>query len=912
MDLSFLRGVAKPTRYTGGEVNEVVKEDRPDLLHVALAFPDTYDIGMSYLGLQILYRALNSREKIWAERAFMPMPDMEEALVSRGLPLYALESKRPLSAFHLIGFSLVFELSYTNVLHMLRLGGVPARASERGEGHPLVLAGGPCAVNPEPLAEFVDAFFLGEAEEGFLEICDAVRANLGRPRAELLRALARVPGVYVPSLYRTETAPASGATVVAGPAEEGVPYPVVRRALWDLDAHPFPSDLVVPHHEVVHDRLSVEIARGCSAGCRFCQAGYTYRPYRERSGGSILKSVRGGIDATGFNEVTLLSLNAGEFGGIEALSREVARGGASQRLGVAMPSLRASSVTPELVSSLSSGRKSGFTVAPEAGTQRLRDVVNKNITEEDLLGAASAVFSSGWNLVKLYFMLGLPTETDEDVDAIARLAEGVVGAARRAGNRRAQVNLSTSSFIPKPFTPFQWRPMERPSELLEKQARLKRLLRRPVAYKWHDVRATTVEAALCLGDRRVGRAVARAAELGCRLDAWSEHFRYDLWQKAFADSGLDLEALACRERGRDERLPWDHLDMGVRKEFLWREWERAQRGETTPACGPGACTGCAEFAKRCIAGEFERREQEAGSREQRGNSNPPCPPSQRGEEDGTSSSVASPLSSSPSSPHHPIPSSPEHGDKGQETGDQRRPPSAGPIPSSPLKYRMRYRKDGPAAFLGHLDLVDVLVRALRRAGTPLAYSQGYHPMPKVEPAAPLSLGVEGRAEWMDLTLTEGPSRGILSRLNGLLPRGLRAEEIAPLRPSAPPLSAFTLQSYQIGLGDLAEAERADLSEHVAAFLAAPSWTVTRGAKVGSKTVDLRPRVSRLEVHGDVLALELKQGGFMDLLEVLFPGPERGRLRLVRTALSPPPEALPPQGRRLQSLADAFESGVRRP
>ncbi len=833
IDLSFLRSVAKPTRYIGGEVNEVVKSESGKLIHVAIAFPDLYDIGMSYMGLSILYDTINGRDDAWAERVFMPWLDMEAEMEARRLPLYGLESKRPLADFDVIGFTLQFELTYTNILQMLRLGGIPWRSSDRGGRHPLVIAGGPCAVNPEPLAPFVDAFFIGDGEEGAGDILDAVKAFRGKPRAALLRELSRIEGVYVPALYVTEPGGPSAFEVVSG-AVDGAPLPVRKRILWNLDNHPFPAKVLVSHHEVVHDRYSIEIARGCSVGCRFCQAGYIYRPPRERSFGAVRRSASGGLASTGFNEVSLLSLNAGEYRDIESLVRAVSSDGRDQKAGVSMPSLRVSALTRELAQSLGAGRKSGFTLAPEAGTQRLRNVVNKQITEADVVSAASVVYSSGWNLVKLYFMIGLPTETEEDLRGIEKLARLVAQKAREAGCKSARINLSTSSFVPKPFTPFQWCAMERPESLRLKQNWFKDSLRRPVSYKWHDVYASAVEGVLSLGDRRVAKALEEAARLGCRFDGWTEHFRWELWREAFSRAGVDVPFYLHREKEKDEPLPWDHIDAGVRKDFLWREWQKALAAEPTDKCGIDSCYGCGSFAKRCIEGEFE-------------------PPR-----------TASPadVSGGPAVTAKPV----------EADGLE-------------FKYRLTFSKAGGARFLGHLDLVDVLVRALRRAGVKLAYSRGFHPMPKVELPSPLPLGVEGLNELMEFEARSVDEEKLLRSLRGTLPRGLEAMAVSIVPPGSTKLGDLRMQQYEIGTRALESGELRAFKEKAAEFQKASAWPVEKNSKGHSKSVDLKERVKSLSWEEGTLRVALETGGFMDLVEVLAPGSAKEKLVLRRLGLA---------------------------
>lgn len=825
MDTSFLTSVSKPTRYTGGEVNQVLKDETPGLIHAAIAFPDGYEIAMSSVGLAILYSVLNASPRVWAERAFMPMPDMAAEMEKRGIPLFSLESKRPLAEFDVVGFSLQFELCYTNVLHMLKSGEIPLRAADRGVGDPVVIAGGPCACNPEPLAPFMDAVFVGDGEEGFLELCEAAAAKKGASRSELWRALSEVEGTYVPALYHTERS-RFGMEIATAPLEEGIPYPVKKRLLEDLGRFPFPRKVLVPHHEVVHDRYSVEIARGCSAGCRFCQAGYVYRPTRERSPAEIVDSVRGGIGSTGFEEATLLSLNAGEYEGVSELAAGIVSDESIGVRSLALPSMRVDALTPELLDSIQSGRKGGFTIAPEAGSQRMRDLINKKVTEEEVVEAARILFSGGWRLVKLYFMIGLPDETEEDIKAIASLAELVLKTGRRAGCAHPRVTVSVSSFIPKAFTPFQWMPMEDAESLYEKQRLLKKLLKGPITFKWHDVKAGMVESVFSLGDRRLADVLEKACELGCRLDGWTEHFDFDLWKRAFAECDVEPSDYFSTRRDKDERFPWECVDVGVDRAFLRRELEKAENGRITERCGPERCFRCGSFNKKCVEGIFKRS-----------------------------------------------------GGDLPETHLERRPHVA------EATWRLKFRKEKLARFLGHLDLVDALVRALRRCGVIFAYSGGFHPTPKVLFTAPLPLGVEGKEEWMEFTGRVPDSSTLLSRLAEGLPAGLAPMGLVRVPPGSPSLSMLNVQIYRIGFGELVETERSALLERAESFMEASEWVVEKRGKKKTKRFDLRQRVINMKREGDRLVVRLRMGGFMNLVGLLCPDSElKNRLQLERLSL----------------------------
>jgi len=584
--------VEKPARYTGGEQNSVAKDPKSVDVRFALAFPDVYEVGMSHLGSLILYEVLNGRGDVGCERVYAPWPDMEDLLRRKGWPLFTLESFSALGEFDIVGFSLQYELSYTNVLAMLDLAGIPLRASQRTPVHPLVIAGGPCAMAPEPLADFVDAFALGDGEEMVLDIVDAYKEwkRAGGSREALLRALAAVDGVYVPSLYRVEYRE-DGRVSSVEPADPSVPRVVKRRVLRSLEAVPVPVKPIVPLIAPVHDRAMVEIFRGCTQGCRFCQAGMLYRPVRERELDTLDAAAREVLRRSGYDEVSLVSLSSADYTRIEELVRSLVSANPCGAR-ISLPSLRVDSYSVGLAEMVGSSAKSGLTLAPEAGSQRMRDAINKKVTEDQVLEAARAAFGAGYSHVKLYFMIGLPYETDEDVLAIADLAYKVRQAGRDLG-RRPTVVVSVSGFVPKPHTPFQWEPAVVPEELARRQRLLKSALRGPgLEYRYHDVAVTQLEAVLSRGDRRLGKAVELAYAKGCRFDAWPDMVNREKWLSAISEAGLDPAFYAHRVRERDEVLPWDHVSSGVRKSFLWDEKEKAERRVTTPDCRGALCHGC--------------------------------------------------------------------------------------------------------------------------------------------------------------------------------------------------------------------------------------------------------------------------------------------------------------------------------
>lgn len=588
--------VQKPARYTGGELHSVTKNKDDVAVRFAFCFPDLYEVGMSHLGMKILYGQFNAQPDIWCERVFVPDADMEALMRQHNIPLYGLESRDPIRDFDFIGFTLQYELSYTALLHMLKLADVPLRSADRDESYPLVVAGGPCACNPEPLADFIDLFFLGEGEEVDLEVINLYKEykKKGYSKKEFLRACADIEGVYVPSLY--DVSYNEDGTVAAITPLDGVNPTVRKRIIKDLNTCFYPDKFVVPFTDIVFDRAQSEIFRGCIRGCRFCQAGFIYRPVREKSVETIDKQSHDLCRNTGYEEFSLSSLSTSDYTKLEELLDRLLDWAEKEHTNISLPSQRVDGFSEELAKRLSVMRRAGLTFAPEAGTQRLRDAINKNLTEEEILDTASKAFKGGWTAVKLYFMLGLPTETIEDVEGIAHLGQKVVNAfynnPDKPKGKGVTVSLSTSCFVPKPFTPFQWEPQDTLEQLGKKQLHLKDTIRtKKISFSYHDAKTSFLEAVLARGDRRLCRVLELGNQRGFHLDSWAEHFDFDAWMEIFDECGLDPTFYANRRRPYDEILPWDHLDYGVTKKFLINESKQAHAAITTPNCRQ-ACSGC--------------------------------------------------------------------------------------------------------------------------------------------------------------------------------------------------------------------------------------------------------------------------------------------------------------------------------
>jgi len=789
--------VRKPGQYVGGELHAIGGHFDAEHLNCCLIFPDLYEIGMSHQGLQILYHILNGLDRVTAHRAYAPDIDMEQELRNHGLPLFSLEAKIGLAAYDVLGITLPYELCYANILTVLDLAGLPLRAKDRNGNHPLVLGGGSCALNPEPVAEFFDAIVLGDGEEIIGEIAELLlRAkDESWTRTQSLAQLATIQGVYIPSLFLPHY---DRDRLIAIEALSPECPTVTKRVLPELSAAPYLHHPLVPVVKPVHDRLGVEIARGCTRGCRFCQAGITYRPVRERTLDEIMELANQGIAHSGFEELALLSLSTGDFSCLGDLMATLMDRFADDFVSVSMPSMRVGTLTPEIMEQIKRVRKTGFTIAPEAGTDRLRQVINKGISEEDLLDTCRDAFALGWKLIKLYFMVGLPTETEADVEGIVELARKARNRGGQGKGRPVQVNLGVATFIPKPHTPFQWEPQISLEESKRRIDRLKQMIpRQGFKLKWHDPEQSLLEGVFSRGDRRLSSLLEQAWRQGARLDSWSEHFDLERWRRAATECELDLESY-LRRRETDEVLPWDHLHSGIDRSFLEVEHAKALRREYTPDCRNHGCQGCGLCDFKTVRPVVHER-----------------PESPR------------------LAPSVPVP-----------RPEKKQPQQA-------YSYRVHYSRLGDSRFYGHLEVLQLIFRVLQRTRLPLLFTGGFNPTPRVSFSPALPVGVESLAEYFDMDLAQplASMQEATALLNSQMPPNMRVGTVtfAPRGVTASSTACYEIQPLTFP---------EDLHEKIGKFLARDSFVVDRFRKNRHRDVDLRPLVTRMECDGNRLWLEL--------------------------------------------------------
>ena len=923
---NFLQRVEKPTRYTGAEHGTRKKDWDSVEARVCLAFPDIYDIGMSHLGFRMLYKILNDHPQTLAERAYTPWIDMQRELAAHGQLLLSLESARPLCDFDVVGFSLQYELTYTNILSMLQLSGIPLRSEQRSDDDPLVVAGGPVATHMEPMAIFLDAVLLGDGEEAITEIalCWVEAKKRGLSRAERLLELSKIRGIYVPSLYDVATDPDTTFEVVTGPKVPGVPFPVERRLLEDISKFPFPDDGPVGGPEAIFDRMSIEVARGCTEGCRFCQAGMIYRPVRERDPKEIIDTVLRALEKSGQDEVSLTALSTADVSCISPLIKQLVEKTAPERVSLGVASLRAYGLEEGLLDDMRKVRASGLTFAPEAGTQRMRDVINKNVTEEQLLETAERVFSRGFDKMKLYFIIGLPTEEDEDVRGIISVGNNALNVGKRVG-KRPIVTVSVSTHVPKPHTPFQWCAQDSYEEVLRKQDILHDEGRRVkgLKLKVHDSTAGVLEGVLARGDRKLGNVIERAFLHGAQFDSWDDQLNLEAWKEALAFYGIEI-APYLGTIPVTARLPWDHFDIGLEEGFLAREYRRALASRASPPCGKVAgmfvhhtnvadatadsrklvCYDCGiacdmtkmrtervEFLTKLDA--HERRRLPVVSQE------PPRPPVF---DDWAPEPFAFEAVPPPPDPNRPR----KLKKKVRTLPESLRPLRGG---GEPARFRLNFSKTGPAALLGHLDLIRELPRVVRRAGAKTAYSKGFHPKPEMSFGPALSLGVASLDEFLDVALIDAPPAAeLLERLNRAASGGIQFKNVVPLTADDRVITTIiTGARYVIALAESALNELGGVpavEQRIREFLAKDEAKIRREVEGLGKFVNVRQFVSELRV-GDVgcadvleragligrmvpleVTIEIGQRGsakIAEVVEVLFGTPDFPH-RGVRTAL----------------------------
>jgi len=808
--------VAKPGRYMGNELNVIKKDWSKVHVYFALIFPDLYELGMSYIGFEILYHILNRESNIVAERVYAPGIDLEKRLRDKGLPLFSLETKRPLVDFDVLGFTLQYELHYTNVLNILDLGGVSVTASDRKDEEPIVLGGGPCAFNPEPLTDFFDAFLIGDGEAAIFEIARCIEDGKikKKNRQQILKGLAQITGVYVPQFYKN-------INTQIQPILDGIPPKIQTRTIDHLDDQNYPDKPLIPLIETTHDRYAIEIMRGCTRGCRFCNAGIIYRPVRERPVHGLLSKAVKVLKNTGYEEISLVSLSTSDYSQLRELLSKLNHALSKEVINISFPSLRAETFTPELAKFAKSVRKSGITLAPEAGSQYLRDVINKNNTNEDLTRAVTLAFDEGWNLIKLYFMIGLPGEKDDDLEGIVSLINDLVHIAKMYKSKN--INVSISPFVPKPHTPFQWAAQNSVAEMNRKINFLRqRIKSNRVDLSWREPEVSYLEVVLGRGDRRINQVIKKAWELGAKFDAWSDKFRFDLWSEAFRQTGID-PAEYSRERQLDEHLPWDHIKKGVTKNFLKAEFKKALNREVTPDCKTASCVACGlmshEICQQIIHGKTKE----------------------------------------------------DKPDSAALAYGRTKKLIKSTIQPTVQHIRLKYQKTERMRFISHLDTIRIFERTFRRSALQLVYTQGFHPHPRISFGPPLTFGYLSVAEYLDVQIIRERDISIRDELNHHLPAGIEIIGSKIMIGKYDSLvSLINKAEYTIVL--LKTFDQFYLKQQIDEFSSRPEIWIDRAKKGTTQKIDIKPFIDQIRIADNsnslVLSLHIIEGRTARIDEIL--------------------------------------------